>query len=149
MAKGQSFASILVDLERSEVVDLLPNRSAKVLGEWVARHPEVKVVSRDRQGIYPEGIRACAPGARLVADRFHLTLNLRQAVERELAVRRPFLRLAPESTPAVPSGGGTETENKGRQISIQSNVQQQHAEVARLRLQQKLELFQTIQRMKG
>jgi transposase len=149
--KGQSFGTILVDLERSEVVDLLPTRSAKVLGEWLAQHPEVKVDSRDRQGVYAEGVRAGAPEARQVADRFHLTLNLRQAVERELAVRRSFLRLTPESTPVVPTGGGTETENKGRrQISIQSSVQQQqHAEVARLRRQQKLELFQTIRRMKS
>jgi hypothetical protein len=148
--KGQSFVTILVDLDRSEVVDLLPTRSAKVLGEWLAQHPEVKVVSRDRQGVYAEGVRAGAPGARQVADRFHLTLNLRQAVERELAVRRSFLRLTPKSTPVVPTGGGTETEkHKGRQISIQSSVQQRHAEVARLRRQQKLELFQTIQRMKN
>ena len=147
--KGQSFGTVLVDLERSEVVDLLPTRSAKVQGEWLAQHPEVKVVSRDRQGVYAEGVRAGAPRARQVADRFHLTLNLRQAVERELAVRRSFLRFTPESTPVVPTGGGTETENKGRQISIQSSVQQQHAEVARLRRQQKLELFQTIQRMKS
>ena len=147
--KGQSFGTILVDLERSEVVDLLPTRSAKALGEWLAQHPEVKVVSRDRQGVYAEGVRAGAPKARQVADRFHLTLNLRQAVERELAVRRSFLRLTPESTPVVPTGGGTETEkHKGRQISIQSSVQQQHAEVVRLRRQQKLELFHTIQRMK-
>jgi transposase len=147
--KGQSFGTILVDLERSEVVGLLPTRSAKVLGEWLAQHPEVKVVSRDRQGVYAEGVRAGAPKARQVADRFHLTLNLRQAVERELALRRSFLRFTPQSTPVVPSGGGRETENKGRQISIQSSVQQQHAEVARLRRQQKLELFQTIQRMKS
>jgi transposase len=120
-----------------------------VLGEWLAQHPEVKIVSRDCQGVYAEGVRAGAPGARQVADRFHLTLNLRQAVERELAIRRPFLRFTPQSTPAVPTGGGRETENKRRQISIRSSVQQQHAEVARLRLQQKLELFQTIQRIKS
>ena len=48
-SKGQSFVTILVDLERSEVADLLPTRSAKVLSEWLARHPEVVVVSRDRR----------------------------------------------------------------------------------------------------
>jgi transposase len=147
--KGQSFGTILVDLERSEVVDLLPTRSAKVLAEWLAQHPEVRVVSRDRQGVYAEGVRAGAPEARQVADRFHLTLNLSQAVERELAVRRSFLRLTPKSTLVVPTGGGTETENQRRQMSIQSSVQQRHAEVAGLRRQQKLELFQTIQRMKS
>jgi transposase len=51
----------LVDLERSEVVDLLPTRSAKALGEWLAKHPEVMVVSRDRQGSYAEGTRCAAP----------------------------------------------------------------------------------------
>ncbi|MGA3093209.1 MAG: ISL3 family transposase [Terriglobales bacterium] len=95
--KGQSFGTILVDLERSEVVDLLPTRSAKVLREWLVQHPEVMKVSRDRQGVHAEGVRAGAPQARQVADRFHLTLNLRQVVERELAVRRSFLRLTPKS----------------------------------------------------
>jgi len=145
--KGQSFGTILVDLERSEVVDLLPTRSAKVLGEWLAQHPEVKVVSRDRQGVYAEGVRAGAPRARQVADRFHLTLNLRQAVERELAVRRSFLRFTPESTPVVPTGGGTETENKGGRSqsnpACSSNTQKSPDSGG----SKSLELFQTIQRM--
>ena len=71
--KGQSFGTILVDLERSEVVDLLPTRSAKVLGEWLAQRPEVKVVSRDRQGVYAEGVRAGAPKS--PAGRRSLSLN--------------------------------------------------------------------------
>jgi hypothetical protein len=50
-SKGQSFGTILVDLERSEVGDLLPTRSAKVFNEWLAQHPDVVVVSRDRQGV--------------------------------------------------------------------------------------------------
>jgi transposase len=52
-SKGQSsFGTILVDLERGEVVDLLPVRSADTLSHWLAKHPEVAVVSRDRQGLY-------------------------------------------------------------------------------------------------
>jgi transposase len=99
-SKSQSFGTILVDLERSEVVDLLPTRSAQALSEWLAKHPEVIVVSRDRQGSYAQGARSTAPEAVQVADRFHLTFNLRQAVERELAVRRPFLQFTPQSIPA-------------------------------------------------
>jgi transposase len=48
--KGQTFGTILVDLRCSQVVDLLPTRSADSLGEWLAQHPEVTTVSRDRQG---------------------------------------------------------------------------------------------------
>jgi transposase len=53
--KGQTFGTILVDLDRSQVVDLLPSRSADSFGEWLAQHPEVTTVSRDRQGVYAEG----------------------------------------------------------------------------------------------
>jgi transposase len=39
--KGQTFGTILVDLERGEVADLLPTRSATALSDWLAKHPEV------------------------------------------------------------------------------------------------------------
>ena len=55
--KGQTFGTILVDLECSQVVDLLPSRSTDSLGEWLAQHPEVTTISRDRQGVYAEGAR--------------------------------------------------------------------------------------------
>ncbi len=80
------------------VADLLPTRSADSLTVWLEQHPEVMVVSRDRQGSYAEGARRGAPQAMQVADRFHLMLNLRQAVERELAVQRQHLQLAPSKT---------------------------------------------------
>jgi len=147
--KGQSFGTILVDLERSEVVDLLPTRSAEALSEWLAKHSEVKVVSRDRQGSYAQGARCTAPEAVQVADRFHLTFNLRQAVERELAVRRPFLRFTPQSIPALAPRPDGEKEKRQNTIRIRSSVKKQHAESARLRRQQQLELFQTIHRLKA
>jgi transposase len=55
--KGKSFGTILVDLERSVVADLLPTRSADSLAAWLEKDPEVMVVSRDRQGSYADGAR--------------------------------------------------------------------------------------------
>ena len=101
-SKGQTFGTILVDLERSQVVDLLLTRSADSLVEWLAQYPEVTIVSRDRQGVYSEGARRGAPEAVQVADRFHLVLNLIQAVERHLAVNRRHLRIARPSAPLLP-----------------------------------------------
>ena len=149
-SKGQSFGTILVDLERGEVVDLLPTRSADALCEWLIKHPEVVVVSRDRHGLYAEGARRGAPEAVQVADRFHLILNLRQAVERELAVQRPHLRVLPPSTPALPPAPRTETaKNPSRQVPVSSRVWKHQAEAARQGRQEKLELFQTIRRMQA
>src|SRR5262249_40108320 len=59
--KGKTFGTILVDLERSQVIDLLSTRSAQALGEWLAQHPEVRVVGRDRQASMPREPAAGAP----------------------------------------------------------------------------------------
>jgi len=89
------------------------------------------VVSRDRQGAMP-GARSTAPEAVQVADRFHLTFNLRQAVERELAVRRPFLLFTPLSIPAIGQDRWRKEESS-EQDPVRSSVKKQDAESTRLR----------------
>lgn len=71
-SKGQRYGTILVDLERRTMVDLLPDRSSASTKAWLAQHPGAEFISRDRHGLYAEGARAGAPDARQVADRFHL-----------------------------------------------------------------------------
>lgn len=143
--KGQSFGTILVDLESRQVVDVLPTRSAKVLSAWLEQHPEVAVVARDRQGLYAEGARRGAPGAVQVADRFHLILNLRQAVERALAVQRPHLRLTAGTVVVPPSFQIKE----GRRMVVRSTVTQKEAETVSQRWQEKLELFRAVKHMQA
>ena len=82
--KGANYGTIIVDLERRQVVDLLGDRSAATAANWFKEHPEVEVVSRDRAGLYAEAARQGAPQARQVADRFHLLQNFRETVERQL-----------------------------------------------------------------
>jgi transposase len=130
------------------VVDVLPERSAAALSQWLAQHPEVKVISRDRQGVYAEGARRGAPDALQVADRFHLVLNLRQAVERALAVQRPHLRLSAPSVSAPPSTDSVKG-GRGRLFRTRSRVQQQALEAAQQRRQQQLELFAEIKKRKA
>src|SRR6202453_1762267 len=82
--KGSNYGTIIVDLERRQVVGLLAARSAATTASWFKDHPEVEVVSRDRAGLYAEAARQGAPQARQVADRFHLLQNFRETVERQL-----------------------------------------------------------------
>jgi transposase len=92
--KGSNYGTIIVDLERREVVDVLADRSAATTARWFKDHPNVEVVSRDRAGLYAEAARQGAPQARQVADRFHLLQNFRETIERQLGrYERRFRRL--------------------------------------------------------
>ena len=75
--KGHNYGTIIVDLERREVVEVLADRSAATTASWFKDHPDVEVVTRDRAGLYAEAAREGAPQARQVADRFHLLQNFR------------------------------------------------------------------------
>ena len=79
--KGSNYGTIIVDLERREVVGVLVDRSAATTAGWFKDHPDVEVVSRDRAGLCAEAAREGAPQARQVADRFHLLQNFRETVE--------------------------------------------------------------------
>jgi transposase len=82
--KGQTYASIVVDLERHQPIALLEDRSAETVETWLQAHPTVTIISRDRSTTYAAGARSGAPDAIQVADRFHILQNLRQAIEHEL-----------------------------------------------------------------
>ena len=90
--KGTSYGTILIDLERRCVIDLLPDRTADTLTEWFRLHPGVQVVSRDRASAYAQAATAAAPNATQVADRFHLLMNVRDATERVLARHATLIR---------------------------------------------------------
>ena len=82
--KGHHYGTIIVDLERGDVIDLLPNRDAETVKKWLESHPGVELVSRDRSSTYAQAAAEGAPKARQVADRWHLLKNLREAIERLL-----------------------------------------------------------------
>ncbi len=99
--KGQRYGTILCDLERRCVVDLLPDRQSQTVTEWLRDRAPPEVISRDRAGAYAEAARQGAPQAVQVADRFHLLRNLREALEHVLACHTAVIEEAfPQSTPA-------------------------------------------------
>ena len=72
MRKGQNYGTILVDLERRKVIELLDGREADPLSKWLQDHPGVEIISRDRAGAYAKASKIGAEDAEQVADRWHL-----------------------------------------------------------------------------
>jgi transposase len=89
--KGNAPGTILVDLERHEVADLFEGHSAESIARWLGRHPGVEVVARDRSHVCREGIKAGAPDALQVADRWHLLRSLALSLEEFLLRKRSTL----------------------------------------------------------
>ena len=93
--KGQTYGTILVDLEEHRVVDLLPDRMAQTLATWLQEHDTVSVIARDRSTEYARGASLGAPKAIQVVDRWHLLQNLREMIKRWLAGIHGRLRQLP------------------------------------------------------
>ncbi len=88
LRRRHSYATLLIDLETHRPVDLLKERDAETLSNWLKEHPGVEVISRDRSGAYAEGASSGAPSAIQVADRFHLLKNVSEALDGMLRGRR-------------------------------------------------------------
>lgn len=101
--KGNRYGTILVDLERQRVLDLLSERQADQFAAWLKAHPGVAIISRDWAQVYADGARRGAPEATQVADRFHLLKNLGEAVARLLLHERAALHAAAGQAPTEPA----------------------------------------------
>jgi len=93
--RGQRYGTVVCDLERRRIIDLLADREPGTVEAWLAAHPEIAVVSRDRGAGYGRAASRGAPQAIQVADRWHLMENASaaflEAVRRSMRAIRQVL----------------------------------------------------------
>jgi transposase len=101
--RGQSYGTVICDLERHRIVALLAGRDADTAERWLKEHPGICVVARDRGGAYARATARALPDAVQVADRWHLFANASAAFLE--AVRRSMkdIRRALGTTAIDPS----------------------------------------------
>jgi len=92
--KGQYYGTILVDLEKRRIVQLLAERSVETSKVWLRQHPEIDLVSRDRGKLFREAATLGAPQAKQVIDRFHLQKNFAEALEKFFRQQERLLKKA-------------------------------------------------------
>lgn len=115
--KGKRYGTIVVDLERGEIIDLLSDRETATVTEWFKVRPSVELVSRDRAAGYAQAATEGASQSRQVADRWHLLKNLREAVEHlferhHKAVAETLRTVEASSEPPSPSTSAVTDEAK-------------------------------------
>jgi transposase len=93
--RGQRYGTVVCDLEKRRIIDLLPDREPATVAAWLAAHPEITVVARDRGAGYGHAASKGAPQAVQVADRWHLMENASaaflEAVRRSMKAIRQAL----------------------------------------------------------
>lgn len=136
LRKRERYATIIVDLEAHQPIDVLPGRESGPVAEWLAAHPEIEIVCRDRARAFAEAARVGAPQARQVVDRWHVWHNLAEAVEKTVGAHHGCIKTAyaelpdgrpPEpQTATVPDG---HLDVRGRQRKLVAKMTERYAAV--------------------
>ncbi len=102
--KGRVYAGLIVDHDARRPLDVLPDCAPATIADWLAAHPTIRLVSRDRGTAIIEGVTRGASQAVQVADRWQLLKNLGEALERLLVRQRvEWHRILVADTPEEPA----------------------------------------------
>jgi len=138
LRKGQAYATLLVDMQTGRPVDVLPDREQATVEEWLLAHPGAEVVCRDRGGAYAAAVRAAAPGAVQVADRWHVWHNLCEYAGKAVARHRQCVSAdgcACQGRPEDQQQQQEERQEEGDEVAgrLEAAVRERYAAVHELR----------------
>lgn len=94
--RGRDLATVVSDLDRRRVIEVLPGTQRRLIERWLLALPAsvregIEVVSIDPSNNYRQAIWTALPNARIVCDRFHLIRGANLAVD---SIRRERQRTA-------------------------------------------------------
>jgi hypothetical protein len=117
--KGQEYGTIICDLDTHEIIDVLEGRDKETFEKWLRGHPDIEIVSRDRASAYASAVSSVLPEAVQIADRFHITKNLLEALNETMKSFMPEVFEVPNDRPA--EAIAVETNQKVKKTLRRSN----------------------------
>jgi transposase len=154
--RGRRYGSVRVALEARRPVDLLPDRTAATLAQWLedqsgvvcrdggrsgtaatlaqwlADQPGAEVIGRDRSTEYARGAALGAPAAIQGLDRGHVLRNVREVAERRLDRQRQQLRPLVVDEDAADVPRRRSAAEADRRHAVRPHMAERHAEIQRL-----------------
>jgi transposase len=118
--KRFTYGTILVDLERRKIIDVLADRESATVEGWLQEHPEVELVIRDRGKDFTKAATMGAPQAQQVVDRFHMVRNLSEVLQEILGHCRAEIRQGEAPLPQLEKAAAEPT----RQLPTAATWQQ-------------------------
>jgi transposase len=84
--RGRELVTVVSDLDRRRVIEVLPGCRRKLIERWLQALPAevragIEIVSIDNSNNYRDAIRNALPDARIVCDRFHLVRGVGRALD--------------------------------------------------------------------
>ena len=142
--RGRDYGTIVINVETGRPVDLLRDREAATVADWLKEHPGIKVICRDRAGAYADGARQGAPDADQVADRWHIYHNLCEHVGRAAARHRSCLEEPAPEEPEQPAAPDARQAPDLQQAAIDAAARRVEESALAVRTRQRYDLVQSL-----
>jgi len=142
--RGRDYGTIVINVETGRPVDLLRDREAATVADWLKEHPGIKVICRDRAGAYADGARQGAPDADQVADRWHIYHNLCEHVGKAAARHRSCLEEPAPEEPEQPAAPDARQSPDLQQAAIDAAARRVEESALAVRTRQRYDLVQSL-----
>jgi len=145
--KGVSYGTILIDMETSRPIELLVSRESVDLKEWLTKYPGVKIVTRDRASSYSSAINEVCPDTIQIADRFHLLMNLSDALDKYFKSVRPEIRLLIKNKTEEITNMSNHSKSGNEKVDIDSEYIPGTPEFEKINADQRIDTFSKVKEL--
>lgn len=84
ICRRQAYATIMVDLDTHQIIDLFPSRDEDQVANWLSCFPNLEIIVRDGARFFSNAIDLSHPQAIQVSDRFHFIKTVTRYFKRAL-----------------------------------------------------------------